>query len=65
MNDVLEEAYQLVEHGLLDMNDFKEFTFTNAALLHAKMNPNFFQGTVVADAVAELLTADGTAAVAP
>jgi hypothetical protein len=29
------------------------------------MNPNFFQGTVVADAVAELLTADGTAAVAP
>ncbi len=28
MNDVLEEAYELVEHGLLDMNDFKEFTFT-------------------------------------
>lgn len=51
MNEVLEEAYELVDHGLLDMSDFKEFTFSNAVMLHAGMNSNFFKGTVVEAAV--------------
>jgi predicted TIM-barrel fold metal-dependent hydrolase len=57
MNEVLKEAYELVEHGLLDRGDFKEFTFTNAVRLHAGMNPDFFKGTVVAAAVDDLLAA--------
>jgi hypothetical protein len=32
--------------------DFREFTFTNAARLHTRNNPNFFNGTVVEQAVA-------------
>jgi predicted TIM-barrel fold metal-dependent hydrolase len=51
MNEVLEEAYELVEHGLLDMTDFKEFTFSNCVMLHAGMNPDFFKNTIVEDAV--------------
>jgi predicted TIM-barrel fold metal-dependent hydrolase len=55
MDKVLEEAYELVAHGLLDEADFRDFAFTHPALLHAGMNPDFFKGTVVEDAVAKLL----------
>ncbi|MBM3483607.1 MAG: amidohydrolase [Alphaproteobacteria bacterium] len=51
MAAVLGEAYELVEHGLLAPDDFRAFTFTNVAALHAGMNPAFFAGTVVEDAV--------------
>jgi predicted TIM-barrel fold metal-dependent hydrolase len=52
MSEVLEEAYELVEHGLIRADDFREFVFTNAARLHTALNPDFFKGTVVEDAVA-------------
>lgn len=55
MNAVLAEAYELVEHGLLDAADFRDFAFVNPAMLHAGMNPDFFKGTVVAGDVAKLL----------
>jgi len=55
MNAVLAEAYELVEHGLLDERAFRDFTFANAAGLHAGMNPAFFKGTVVEAAVDRLL----------
>jgi hypothetical protein len=35
--------------------DFREFTFTNAAMLHTRNNPGFFKGTVVEQAVADEL----------
>ena len=35
--------------------DFREFTFTNAALLHTRNNRDFFKGTVVEKAVADEL----------
>src|SRR5262249_35062297 len=54
MNEVLEEAYELVEHGLISSENFREFVFTNAASLHTSLNPDFFQGTVVEEAVAQL-----------
>jgi hypothetical protein len=54
MSEVLEEAWELVEKGLLSEADFKDFTFTNAATMWAEADPDFFQGTVVEDAVAEL-----------
>lgn len=54
MSEVLEEAYELVEDGLITAEDFRQFVFTNAASLHTALNPDFFQGTVVEDAVAQL-----------
>ncbi|MCZ6872025.1 MAG: amidohydrolase family protein [bacterium] len=53
MSEVLEEAYELVKGGLISEDDFRQFVFTNAANLHTAMNPDFFQGTVVEDAVAK------------
>jgi predicted TIM-barrel fold metal-dependent hydrolase len=55
MSEVLEEAWELVEHGLIDADDFREFTFENAARLHTALNPDFFKGTVVEGAVAKLI----------
>ncbi len=54
MSEVLEEAYELVDHGLISEADFREFVFTNAASLHTALNPDFFKGTVVEDAVTQL-----------
>jgi predicted TIM-barrel fold metal-dependent hydrolase len=51
-NDVIPEAFELVEKGFVTEQDFREFTFTNAALLHTRNNPHFFKGTVVEQAVA-------------
>jgi len=55
MSGVLEEAYELVEHELLDEDEFRDFTFGHVAQLHAGMNPKFFEGTVVEHEVAKLL----------
>jgi len=55
MSEVLEEAHELVEHGLITMDDFREFVFGNAARLHTALNPDFFKGTVVDSAVAKEL----------
>ena len=55
MTRVLEEAYELREHELLDDDDFRDFVFVNAARLHAGMNRDFFKGTVVEDDVAKML----------
>jgi predicted TIM-barrel fold metal-dependent hydrolase len=57
MNKVLEEAYELVEHELLNERDFKDFVFAYPAMLHAGMNPDFFKGTVVEAEVGRLLDA--------
>ena len=57
MTEVLEEAYELVEHGLITEDDLREFVFTNPARLHTAVNPDFFKGTVVEDAVAKELVA--------
>ena len=53
--DVVPEAYENVEKGFMNEQDFREFTFTNAALLHTRNNANFFKGTVVEQAVADEL----------
>jgi predicted TIM-barrel fold metal-dependent hydrolase len=54
MTEVLDEAWELVEHGLITESDFREFTFENAARLHTALDGDFFKGTVVEDAVAGL-----------
>jgi hypothetical protein len=55
MTQVLEEAYELVEKGLLDEKEFRDFVFVHPATLHAGMNPDFFKGTVVEHQVKALL----------
>jgi predicted TIM-barrel fold metal-dependent hydrolase len=56
MREVVEEAYELVEHGLINEQDFRDFTFTNPAHLWTGMNPDFFKGTVVESQVQKLLS---------
>ena len=55
MTDVVPEAYELVEHGLLDDDDFRDFMFTNAVRFWGEVNPDFFRGTVVEKQAAEVL----------
>lgn len=52
MTHVLEDAWELVEHGMITETDFRAFTFETAARLHTALNPDFFKGTVVEGAVA-------------
>ncbi len=54
-NDVIPEAYEMVERKYVTDQDFREFTFTNAARLHTRNNADFFKGTVVEKAVADEL----------
>lgn len=49
-SETVEEAWELVEDELITVQDFREFTFTNAVHLYQKMNPGFFKGTVVENA---------------
>jgi predicted TIM-barrel fold metal-dependent hydrolase len=55
MAEVVPEAYELVEHGLIDDDDFRDFMFTNAVRFWAEVNPEFFKGTVVEKAAAEVM----------
>jgi predicted TIM-barrel fold metal-dependent hydrolase len=53
--EVIPEAFEMVEKGFMTEQDFREFTFTNAARLHTRNNPSFFKGTVIEQAVADEL----------
>jgi hypothetical protein len=55
MAGVLPEAYELVEDGLLDADDFRDFTFANAARFFGGPNPRFFEGTAVESAATAVL----------
>jgi hypothetical protein len=55
MSETVEEAWELVDDGLLTEEDFRAFTFSNAATMWAEADPNFFKGTVVEKAVADLM----------
>jgi predicted TIM-barrel fold metal-dependent hydrolase len=47
VGDVVVEAWELVEDGLITEDDFREFVFWNPVELHARTNPDFFKGTRV------------------
>jgi len=55
MAAVVPEAYELVEHGLIDDNDFRDFMFSNAVRFWGEVNPDFFKGTAVEKQAAEVL----------
>jgi len=58
MRDAASEAYELVERGLIDGDDFRDFVFTNPVRAKTRVNPDFFRGTIVESAVNALLAAD-------
>ncbi len=51
MGEVLPEAHELVEDGLITADDFRDFVFGNAARFWTSGNPDFFNGTRVAKQV--------------
>ncbi|HKN02158.1 MAG TPA: amidohydrolase family protein [Candidatus Binataceae bacterium] len=55
MNEVLKEAYELVEDGLITDEDFREFVFTNPLHFWGDGNPDFFKGTVLESDAAQAL----------
>jgi predicted TIM-barrel fold metal-dependent hydrolase len=57
MTEVLEEAHELVEHGVITEKDFRDFVFTNPVTLWTGMNPDFFKGTVIEQAAAQIIAA--------
>ena len=57
MTEPVEEAFELVEEGVIGEQEFRELMFLNPARLHAGMNPDFFTGTVCENAVREALAA--------
>ena len=58
MRDAGYEAYEMVEDGLIDSDDFRDFVFTNAVRAKTDVNPDFFKGTRVEAAVASVLKAN-------
>jgi len=56
MTKVMVEAYEMVDDGFMDDDDFRDFTFGNVVSMHTGMNPNFFKGTVVEDEVNKYLS---------
>jgi predicted TIM-barrel fold metal-dependent hydrolase len=60
MLDVLHEAAELLAKKQLDERQFRAFTFENAARFYTDSNPDFFDGTVVEDAVAEFRSSTET-----
>ena len=58
---ILSEAWGLVDAGMLDRENFRDFTFTNPAMLHLTMNPDYFAGTILEDEARKLLADRRTA----
>ena len=55
MREVLPEAHELADEGLITERDFRDFVFTNPVEFWGGMNPDFFKGTrVEKEAAAEL-----------
>ena len=57
MREVLVEAWELVDDGLLDEDEFRDFTCGNVVKMLTASNPDFFTGTAVADAVRPFVSA--------
>lgn len=64
ITEILEEAFEAVEAGLITDAHFRDFTCANVAEMYTAVNPDFFAGTVVATDV-EQIVAERRAARAP
>ena len=56
MLEVMPEAYEMVEEEMITTDDFRDFVFANPVKLWTAVNPDFFKGTVVEDAVKRVKT---------
>ncbi len=52
---VVPDAHGLIEKGVLDEEQFREFTFVHSAEMLLKANPGFFEGTALEKDAARLL----------
>ena len=59
MSEVLEEAFEMVEHGWITDDDFRDFMFTNPVNFFTRTNPVFFDGTAVEADVDKFLAGSG------
>jgi predicted TIM-barrel fold metal-dependent hydrolase len=57
MGDVVAEAHELVERGLLSPPDFRDFVFANPVRFYTSANPDFFRGTRCEAAAAQVVAA--------
>jgi predicted TIM-barrel fold metal-dependent hydrolase len=55
MREVLLEAHEMVEDGVISQDDFREFVFGYPVEFWAGVNPDFFKGTVVESQAAKFL----------
>ena len=46
-NEPLEEAYELLEHGILDPDQMRDFLFVNPVKFYGALNPDFFTDTTI------------------
>jgi hypothetical protein len=60
MAEVLTEAHELVDDGLITHEDFRDFVFESPVRFWGEANPDFFKGTVVESAAAKLLANTST-----
>ena len=51
MREVLIEAIEPLEKGLLSEADFRDFVFANATRFYTDTNPKFFEGSVLESAI--------------
>jgi predicted TIM-barrel fold metal-dependent hydrolase len=63
MAEAAEEAYELVDRGVIGDQDFRDMVFTNAAEFWTSTNRDFFKGTMVEGEVNKLLAARPSARV--
>jgi predicted TIM-barrel fold metal-dependent hydrolase len=56
---VIPESYELIEHSVIQADDYEDFVFRHVVLLHGQMNPEFFAGTAVEDRASDVLRREG------
>ncbi len=54
-DEPLEEAYELLERGILDVDQLRDFLFVNPVRFYGSFNPSFFAGTSIEQQAAEIL----------
>ena len=54
-DEPLEEAYELVEHGIIDEDQLRDFLFVNPVKFYGSLNPEFFAGTAIEKEANEVL----------
>jgi len=54
-DEPLEEAHELLEKGILDAGQLRDFLFANPVRFYGSLNPDFFAGTAIEDEAVAVL----------